>query len=48
MTEVYSIEKKLKTMVFNFLQDIMDSTEAKEIREDKVTIIILDVIYNVI
>ena len=31
MTEVYSIEKKLKFSIFNILQDIMDSTEAKEI-----------------
>jgi hypothetical protein len=29
MTEVYSIEKKLKTLIFNFLQHKMDSTEAK-------------------
>jgi hypothetical protein len=32
MTEVYSIEKKLKTTIFNFLlKYTMDSTEAKEI-----------------
>lgn len=29
MTEVYSIEKKLKTLIFNFLQHEMDLTEAK-------------------
>jgi hypothetical protein len=32
MTEVYSIEKKLKTIIFNFLLNYtMDLTEAKEI-----------------
>jgi hypothetical protein len=31
MTEVNSIEKKLKSIIYNFLQDIIDSTEAKEI-----------------
>jgi hypothetical protein len=31
MTEVNSIEKKLKSTLYNFLQDIINSTEAKEI-----------------
>jgi hypothetical protein len=31
MTEVNSIEKKLKSIIFNFLQGIIDSTEAKQI-----------------
>ena len=31
MTEVNSIEKKLKSIIYNFLQDIVNSTEAKQI-----------------
>ena len=31
MTEVYSIEKKLKTTIYNYLQDIVNPTEATQI-----------------